>query len=215
MLTNILLLSLVVTASPGRPAFATPRRSLADRPRVEVWTNRGDDVFTRGDRARVYFRTDRDAFVTVFRVDTDGRVRVLFPRDPWEDTFVRGEREFEIEGTASGRAFHVDDYPGVGYVFAIAAVDPFDYAAIVSGDHWDYRLIADGRVRGDPYVALTDLAERIVAEGYEEWDYDIAEYYVERHYDYPRFACYDCHAYASWTYWDPYAFYCSRFRIVI
>jgi hypothetical protein len=27
-------------------------------------------------------------------------------------------------------------------------------------------------VQGDPYVALTDLAERIV-RGYEDWDYDL------------------------------------------
>ena len=33
-----------------------------------------------------------------FRVDSDGRVRVLFPRDPWEDNFVRGGQEFEVQG---------------------------------------------------------------------------------------------------------------------
>jgi hypothetical protein len=57
------------------------------------------------------------------------------------------------------------------------------------------------------------MADRIAPAG--EYDYDVAEYSVERHYDYPRFVCYDCHAYASWRYWDPYSAYCSRFRIVI
>jgi hypothetical protein len=76
-------------------------------------------------------------------------------------------------------------------------------------------VIADGRVRGDPYVALTDLAQRIVPDGYADWDYDIVPYYVERRYDYPRFLCYDCHSYASYRYWDPYAYSCVRFRIVV
>jgi hypothetical protein len=208
-----LALTLATLTASGRPTPA-PRLHFA-RPRVEVWTNRGDDVALRGDQVRVFFRTDLDGFVTVFRVDTDGRVRVLFPREPWEDTFVRRDRELEIEGHGGRDAFTVDDYPGVGYVFAVVAADPFDYRAVVSGDHWDYRLIADGRVRGDPYVALTDLAQRIVPPGYEDWDYDLIPYYVERHYDYPRFACYDCHTYASWTYWDPYAYDCVRFRLVI
>ena len=214
MLTYALLLAIAADGSADRPLRVTPPWYV-DRPRVEIWTGRGDDVYQRGDAARVFFQADRDAFVTVFRVDTDGRVRVLFPREPWEDTYVRGGREYEIETTSDGRAFRVDDYPGVGYVFAVIAADPFDYAGIVTNDHWDYRVIAEGRVRGDPYVALTDLAQRIVPEAYEDWDYDIIEYHVERHYDYPRFACYNCHAYASWTYWDPYAHYCSRFRIVI
>jgi hypothetical protein len=161
----------------------------------------------------VYLRADRDGFVTLFRVDTDGRVRVLYPRMPWEDNYVRGGEEFEIDGGADG--FDIDDSPGVGYVFGVIAADPFEYDPITTGDHWDYRVIANGRVRGDPYVALTDLAQRIVPDGYSDWDYDIVPYYVERRYDYPRFLCYDCHSYASYRYWDPYAYSCVRFRIVV
>ena len=48
-----------------------------------------------------------------------------------------------------------------------------------------------------------------------DYDYDVVPYYVERHYDYPRFVCYDCHAYASYSDWDPYRTSCSRFRVVI
>jgi hypothetical protein len=161
----------------------------------------------------VYLRADRDGFVTLFRVDTDGRVRVLYPRMPWDDNYVRGGDEFEVHSGAD--AFDIDDSPGVGYVFAVIAADPFEYDPITTGDHWDYRAIANGRVRGDPYVALTDLAQRIVPDGYTDWDYDIVPYYVERRYDYPRFLCYDCHSYASYRYWDPYAYSCVRFRIVV
>src|SRR5436309_6889714 len=70
-------------------------------------------------------------------------------------------------------------------------------------------------VRGDPYVALTDLAQRIVPDGYSDWDYDIAPYYVQQHYDYPRFLCYDCHTYVSYSSWSPYDYTCVRFRIVV
>jgi len=211
MLTTITLLTSLV-GGPAAPVAAA--RLDADRPRVSVWTDNGDDPYQTGRDARVFVRSDRDAYVTIFRVDTDGRVRVLFPRDPWEDNFVRGGREFEVEATRDGDAFYVDDYPGVGYVFAVASPDPFDYDAITTGDHWDYRVVADGRVRGDPYVALTDLAQRIVRENDSDWDYDLVPYYVERHYDYPRFLCYDCHSYASYPTWDPYASSCVRFRIV-
>jgi hypothetical protein len=185
------------------------------RPRVEVWTNRGDDPYASGQAVRVHFRTEQDAYVTILRVDTDGRVRVLFPREPWGDNFARGGREYEAFGGSSRDAFYVDDYPGVGYIFAVVAADPFVYGAIESGERWDYRVIADGRVRGDPYVALTDLAQRIVPDGYTDWDYDIVPYYVERHYDYPRFLCYDCHSYVSYPYWSPYDYTCVRFRVVV
>src|SRR5437763_2697903 len=211
MFTNLAVLSLAFLST------ATARDPSSYRPRVELWTNRGDAaVYTRGERVRLYFRLDQDAYVTIFRVDTDGRVRVLFPRDPWEDNFARGGRDLEVDGRALGAdAFSIDDYPGVGYLFAVASADPFTYDQIESGDHWDYRVIADGRVKGDPYVAMTDLAQRIVAEGYSDWDYDVISYNVGQHYDYPRFLCYDCHSYTSYTYWDPYYYSCVRFRMFV
>src|SRR5881296_1369043 len=212
MVNPLWLLSLV-TAPAGSPSIGPV--SVEYRPRVEVWTDRGDSPYASGQGVRVHFRADRDAFVTILRVDTDGRVRVLFPREPWEDNFARGGREYEVQGGNDRDAFYIYDYPGVGYLFAVASADPFVYDGIQSRDHWDYRLIADGRVRGDPYVALTDLAQRIVPDGYSDWDYDIAPYYVQQHYDYPRFLCYDCHTYVSYSSWSPYDYTCVRFRIVV
>jgi hypothetical protein len=68
-------------------------------------------------------------------------------------------------------------------------------------------------VRGDPYVSLTDLAARLAPDG--DYDYDVLPYYVERHYDYPRFVCYDCHAYATYREWNPYGRPCSRYRVEV
>src|SRR5216110_3563370 len=102
MFTNIALLSLAFVST------STVRDPNVYRPRIELWTNRGDAaVYTRGERVRLYFRIDQDAYVTLFRVDTDGRVRVLFPRNPWEDNFVRGGQEFEVQSYSSSYAFSV------------------------------------------------------------------------------------------------------------
>src|SRR5437867_4304800 len=127
------LAALTLLASSGQPVGWPDASS---RTRIEVWTNRGDDAYAGGQGARVFFRSEVDAYVTVLRVDTDGRVRVLFPLEPWEDTFARGGREYEIQGGYERDAFSIDDYPGVGYIFAVAAADPFVYDAFETGDHW-------------------------------------------------------------------------------
>jgi len=208
---------LLVGVPPSSPtaidsAIHAPARRSVERARVSVWADR-EDPFRRGDAARVYLSAERAAHVAVFRVDTDGRIGVLFPREPWGDTYVRGGRQLEVTGGRGGRAFIVDDDPGIGYLFAVASPDPLDFEEIARRDHWDYRAIAGGRIRGDPYVALADLAERLAPGG--DYDYDINPYYVERRYDYPRFVCYDCHAYAKYDEWDPYRRACARFRVVI
>lgn len=193
---------------PTQPASAG--RGGADA-RVSVWTDR-DGPYRQGDAVRVFASTRIDSYLTVFRIDTDGGLRVLFPREPWEDTWVRGGRVVELnDGGAPG--FQVDDYPGLGYLFAVASTEPFDYSSIVRRDQWDYRDIANGHIHGDPYVALSSLAERIAPGG--KYDYDVTPYYVQKHYDYPRFVCYDCHTYAPYSGWDPYGAACARYRIVI
>lgn len=178
---------------------------------IAVWTDR-DDPYRRGQQAHVYIRSNQPAYITVVRADTDGRIAVIFPRDPWADNFFGG-------GGGAGSDFRVDDGftveddPGIGYVIAIASSTPFDYDAIARGDRWDYSRIAQEPVRGDPYVALTRFARRIAPEG--AYDYDIAPYHVDRRYDYPRVVCYDCHAYVGYAAWNPYESTCSRFRLEI
>lgn len=179
---------------------------------VSVWADR-DSAYRRGDGARVYLRTEVSSHVTVLRVDTDGRIRTVFPREPWGKTYVRGGRTLEIAVARDRRPFTVDEDPGVGYLFALASPIPFEYAEITRGDYWDFRVIGDGRVSGDPYVALAGLAARIAPRG--RYRYDIAPYYVERRYEYPRFVCYDCHSYASYQEWNPYSTSCVRYRVVI
>ncbi len=216
MLIPILIASL---ALPGITADISPaaltRHQGAVLPTVQIWTNR-DEVLHRGDKLKVYFRTDVDGYVSVFRIDTDGRIRVVFPVGPWDDNYARGGARYQVDPRDDGYTFRVDDYPGQGYLFAIASLDPFLYTRYVRNDHWDYRMIGtEGRVAGDPYVAIYDVIDAIVPPSYVDYSYDVVPYFVEEHYDYPRFLCYSCHAYAAYPYWDPYAHSCARFRIVI
>lgn len=205
---------LLASLSP-RTALVPPTPAVQAEPRVgrvAVWSDR-EDPYRRGEPARVYLSVDQPAYVAVFRVDTDGRLGVLFPRDPWDDGRVRDGRELEVSGSAGARAFIVDDDPGVGYLFAVASRVPLDFREVTRGDRWDFRLVEHGRIQRDPYVALTDLAARLSPDA--EYDYDITPYYVDQRYDYPRFVCYDCHTYASYGEWNPYRTACTRYRVVV
>ena len=201
--TTLLALTVAI-AVPAVDALARVGDGpTSDYPQVELWITQRD-FFGRGDPVQVWFRVATDAHVTVFRIDTDGRVRVLFPLQPGADDFVRGGERYEI--LPPGRehaAFVVDDYPGTGYLFALGSRDPLDYSAYLSDEDWDFKAVSHNeRIHGDPYVALTDLVERIVPEDYTAWTYDLVPYLVERRDDSPPS-------------WNPYRDWCGTFRQAI
>lgn len=58
------------------PARATLHYAVA----VEVWTDRGEDVFyLPGDPLCVYFRAPEDCYLLLYQMDTQGNVYLLFP----------------------------------------------------------------------------------------------------------------------------------------
>lgn len=187
------------------------RRS--DAPRARVWIEGGASTYRPGDRVRALFRVDESAYVTIVRVDTDGRMRVLFPRSPRESAWVRGDYSYRVPGTR-GASFVVDDPTGLGYVFAITSYERFDYSSVSYGREWDYEAIGY-RVSGDPFIAVRRFADRIAYDDRTGYATAYDEYYVGRHVEYPRYACYDCHAAGTYPVHDPYGHACPRVRVVV
>jgi uncharacterized protein DUF4384 len=147
----------------------------AGDPPIRVSLNH--DYYRRGERAKVYVQADQDGYLVVLRADADGRVRVLFPLDPGDDNFVRGDREIEIRGRGDREAFSVDDAPGTGAVLAAISHDPLTFTSYVRGDHWDYRVLGERRVDDDPEAGLLDIVRQMAGD--EHFDYDLARYNVE------------------------------------
>lgn len=218
-LANILTASLLLpgAVAAGPRAARSPSnsvRGLEPTPQVAVWTNRRDDVFERGDRMTVFVRTDVDAYVTVFRVNTDGQARVLFPVHPYDDNYVRGATARAVPGTRDGYTLRVQEYPGEGFLFAVVTLDPIAFRPFARGAEWDYyQLGLASRVTGDPYVLFSDLLAALVPESYPDYGWAVTPYYVGARHDYPRFMCYQCHAYVSPAVWNPYAHSCIRIGV--
>jgi len=197
-----------------RPMVRISRHGALYTPGIRIWTN-GGELRHRGDRVQLFYRTERDAFVMLFRVDTDGRVRLIFPRAPEDDNYGSAGATYSVAGDDPHGAFQVDDDPGVGYIFGVASVDPFDIREIGYQGHWDLSRISDGRIHGDPRSSMEELVQSLLPPDYDNFDTHIMPYYVERRYDYPRFVCYDCHTQVPYAYWDPYSAWCRSYTLTV
>jgi len=152
-----------------------PALTQADEP-PPVSVRLNHEQFSRGDRARVYVETAQDGYLIVLHADPAGRVRVLFPLDPADDSFVRGGRRLELRGRSDRDAFLVDADEGSGTVLAAVSGDPFTYDGFIRNDHWDYRALGGPSLKDDPLAQLLDIVRRMTGE--TRFEYDAATYVV-------------------------------------
>ncbi|MDT8342468.1 MAG: DUF4384 domain-containing protein, partial [Longimicrobiales bacterium] len=192
----------------------------AEYPPMEarIWLDRGTDPrVERGDRVRVFYRAERDAFVAVFHIDTNGQVRLLLPSSPESDALVRAGRDYRLVFPRSSYWF-VEDDPGVGYFFVVASPERMDFGGFPYsrlGGGWDLSAVGS-TVYDDPFVAMDDFIARLIPGWeYAEYALDWVEYDVGGGHDYPRFLCYDCHGFVPYAAWNPYLSACTSFRVVI
>lgn len=217
----LLLLALAVAPASAR------------RMQVEVWTDRGDDaVYEPGAAMRVKVSVNRDAYLLVYAIDAEGEIDLLYP---WRRGrgMVEGGRTLRLPPTESNIELVVDRSTGQGFVVAVASERPFralpwflrpydpqaeaiGYDRDEAADADDEFVDREGRVVGDPYVAIERIRRRVMAfDGEsEDLDSDYTTYYVHERVRYPRYLCADCHRPGMWTWWDgfdPYYTRCSVF----
>ena len=181
-------------------------------PSVELWLTT-PRVVRRGTDVGVHYRTTENGYVTVARIDTDGRLRILYPHSWGSQNWVDGNRIYSVD-RRNGWAFAANDLPGIGYVFAVVSSRPLELRRYAHGSDYDYVSLG-GDVRGDPYMAMRRFAERLLDDPGHPYAIDYAEYHVDREYDYPRYVCADCHYGERPRVRDPYGHSCAKYRVVV
>ncbi|MES2124337.1 MAG: DUF4384 domain-containing protein [Gemmatimonadota bacterium] len=173
----------MITVLAALLAAAPPSNShlIDDRPptpvvaaSVRITLNGGD--YEPGGRVRVQVEPSQDGYLVVFRVDGDGRVRVLFPLDPDLDAFVKGGKRYELRGRGERETFLADDRGGNGLIYAALSNGPLSFGQYAVNEHWDYEALRLRDEQSDPEVDLGDIVRRMAGDG--RFGYDVAGYRV-------------------------------------
>lgn len=82
-------------------------------------------TYEPGERIRIFFRTDKNSYVTLFGYNTHGNIQLLFPNQNQKNQFVEANREYNIDGM-----IEQDTLPGLEYIQGFATTEP----VIISGE---------------------------------------------------------------------------------
>ena len=169
------MLTLLATLVLG-PTSADTVRVVTAVPPIQLTLNSGGN-YAPGALVNVRVETADDGYLIVFRVDGDGRVRVLFPLDPDADAFVRGGKEYELRGRADRSTFLADDRGGTGMIYAALAHQSYNVRDFSANGHWDYDALRLRDSTTDAENDLTSIVGRLT--GRARFDYDAIGYRVQ------------------------------------
>jgi hypothetical protein len=131
---------------------------------IELWADRdNEDTYYEGEKITLNFRTNQDAYVALYNIDSRGHVFLLHPERPGEARFVRGGVTYELPDRRDDYDLWVTGPQGVEFVQAVASTRPFELP-----DNWPsyYRgMRAPSRSYSSP-VQVDD-------ENIEEFIYDL------------------------------------------
>lgn len=208
----------------GGPAAARPMS-------VDIWTDRGKDaIYEPNEPIEIKVRASNDAYLLVYDIDSEGAVRVLYPYAN-STGYVAGGHTYRVPPQGSGLQLVVQGPTGQGYVVAVVSREPFNplphylrpydpqaesVGYVGEEDYDEDGFDEDGRVSGDPFVAMERIRRRVLyrSEDTEAFGTAYTAYYIHEAVRYPRYLCNDCHQPRHWSWWDgwdPYYASCSAF----
>jgi hypothetical protein len=148
---------------------ATPPRA------VHVWLG-SPSPLVRGAPVRVYVEAGQDGNLVVLHRRTDGRIEVLFPKNPNTDPFVRGGGTYEIRDPDERAAWVVAEPDGNGMVLAALSTDPLRFDEFVRAAAWDSAALVPAWSDADAAGSMSDIVQRMLGDGY--FNYDVVSYSV-------------------------------------
>ena len=184
------------TADEMRQANDSARaQAVADEvgPRVTVTA---DFDYAGGSReVQARFHMYDDAYVVVGHLDAGGRMKIVFPSQPGDDGFVRGDKVYQVPtffaGFADEYAWRYSEYrnryhsvssrndsydAGLGYVFVIASWRPMRLDRIADGNRWQTYDVSDESYMADPREAIEELGSVIAGDNREAYTIEYAHY---------------------------------------
>jgi hypothetical protein len=107
--------------------------------KIELWTAKKaegiEDVrdvkilarkYRIGDRIVVYFKPDRDCYLTLFNIGTSGKLTVLFPNYLFQNNFITANKIYAIPGDEYPFEYALSGPPGVEKIKAIATTSKWN-----------------------------------------------------------------------------------------
>jgi hypothetical protein len=211
-LVTVMFLATSLHSVDIRKSTPSVSAGYADGLMVSVRVAGGNgSVLEPGERVKLTFQTNGDAYVVLYNIDSEGFVNLLYPRDG-KPTRVEGNKVYFLPEVGSGLQWVADGSTGIEYIHAVAVTDrsaireqELQFLVQNRNQPEEDRF----RIDGDPFLSFNMIDEEIVGNAKEYPPAtDYTYFYINREVEYPRYLCSKCHGPGKLT--DPYNMDCPE-----
>jgi len=128
-----------------------------------------------GDKIVVYFRSDKDCYLTLFNIGTSGELTVLFPNYLFQNNFTRADRIYAIPGDEYPFEYELSGPPGVEKIKAIATTSKLNLLDFEFSKEVFFHSVERGIAVRD----ISILAKKMKEVSFDSWAEAICEFEVE------------------------------------
>ncbi|HFD04863.1 MAG TPA: DUF4384 domain-containing protein [Firmicutes bacterium] len=146
--------------------------------RVNIWTNRNE--YYPGDRIKVYVRSNRNCYIVVYDIDTEGNISIIYPE--YGTGYLRAYRTRRID-----RWWYVDGPEGYEQLVVVASrspIDAYDYGMYLRNELGYNRNRGYFKVVPRRYRRISIASINFYINGYYGYEYDDDYYYDDYDYGY-------------------------------
>jgi hypothetical protein len=189
-------LALVASALPAQTVRWNDRPTAAwqdQAPRVKLYIE-GSRSVAYGAPVAIRFEVSDNAYVTVVRVDDQGRMTILFPHSRAQRAAARaGTLHYVRNPRLGGNISFLSTDRMSGYVFAVASYAPLDFSQFENRDYntmggWSRFTVANRSIARRPDVFIDRFAAAVLWDPSTPYDYDVDYYHANGYQGFNTFA---------------------------
>ncbi|MBI4651062.1 DUF4384 domain-containing protein, partial [Candidatus Desantisbacteria bacterium] len=100
---------------------------------IKVWTDKKE--YKIGDPLTIYFKSNKNCYVTLFDIGTSGKINILFPNSFYKDNVINADVTYSIPGDFLGFKIELLGPAGIERIKIAATIDKFAFKSIDSGEN--------------------------------------------------------------------------------
>jgi len=144
---------------------------------IKLWTEDNKKTYVIKDTIAFKFKANRDCYVTLLDIGTDGTVYKIFPNKWHKSSKVKKDRVYVIPPEDSKFRFRVRGPVGVEYVKAIATADPTQATRDREAEEDEFSEMKDAD------VAMKNIKIELDKKAKKDWAETVVSFKVKRQAD--------------------------------